>query len=88
MPLQPEEFRKRTRFIIKLGRALHECGANSERIERNLLNVTGMLGLHACFLVSPTTFTCAQRASAMRWHGPATRDAAPTSTVRNDMLSF
>ena len=59
MPLQPEEFRKRTRFIIKLGRALHECGANSERIERHLLNVTGMLGLHACFLVSPTTFTCA-----------------------------
>jgi uncharacterized membrane protein YjjP (DUF1212 family) len=59
MALDPSEFRQRTRFIVKLGRALHECGATSERIERHLENVTRMLGLHGSFLVSPTTFTCA-----------------------------
>ena len=55
----PSDFKTRTRFVIRLGRALHECGANSERIERHLGNVTEMLGLHGSFLVSPTTFTCA-----------------------------
>lgn len=51
------EFRLRTRFVIKLGRALHHCGANSVRIEKHLGSVTQMLGLHGNFLVSPTTFT-------------------------------
>ncbi|YCM43062.1 threonine/serine exporter family protein [Verrucomicrobiaceae bacterium 227] len=59
MSLPPEEFRKRTRFVIKLGRALQECGANSERIERHLTNVCSMLEVQASFLISPTTFTCA-----------------------------
>ena len=59
MPLEPSEFRQRTRFVVKLGRALHECGVTSERIERHLANVTAMLGLKGSFLVSPTTFTCA-----------------------------
>jgi uncharacterized membrane protein YjjP (DUF1212 family) len=59
MPFDPSEFRQRTRFIVKLGRALHECGSTSERIEKHLNNVTRMLGLHGSFLVSPTTFTCA-----------------------------
>ena len=59
MPLDPTEFRQRTRFIVKLGRALHDCGSTSERIERHLTNVTTMLGLKGSFLVSPTTFTCA-----------------------------
>jgi len=57
MSLSPEDYRLRTRFIIKLGRALHRCGANSVRIEEHLGNVTGMLGLSGSFLVSPTTFT-------------------------------
>jgi len=59
MPPPTDSFRQRTRFVIKLGRALHECGATSERIERHLDNVTKMLGLQGNFLVSPTTFTCA-----------------------------
>ncbi len=59
MPLDPSEFRQRTRFIVKLGRALHDCGSTSERIERHLTSVTTMLGLNGSFLISPTTFTCA-----------------------------
>ncbi|MEO5713051.1 MAG: threonine/serine exporter family protein [Luteolibacter sp.] len=59
MAMNPAEFRKRTRFVVKLGRALHECGTTSQRIERHLTNVTVMLGLHGSFLISPTTFTCA-----------------------------
>jgi uncharacterized membrane protein YjjP (DUF1212 family) len=53
------EFRRKTRFVVKLGRALHECGATSQRIERHLSNVTRMLGLNGSFLLTPTTFTCA-----------------------------
>ena len=49
----------KTRFVVKLGRALHECGTTSQRIERHLMNVTRMLGLNGSFLISPTTFTCA-----------------------------
>jgi uncharacterized membrane protein YjjP (DUF1212 family) len=59
MPIAPDEFRKRTRFVIKLGRALHGCGASSDRIEQHLINVTRMLELNGSFLLSPTTFTCA-----------------------------
>ena len=59
MPPDQSDYRQRIRFIIKLGRALHECGSTSERIEQHLGNVTQMLGFHGSFLVSPTTFTCA-----------------------------
>lgn len=54
-----EEFRRKTRFVVKLGRALHACGATSQRVERHLGNVTAMLGIHGSFLLTPTTFTCA-----------------------------
>jgi uncharacterized membrane protein YjjP (DUF1212 family) len=57
--MNPAEFRMKTRFVVKLGRALHECGTTSQRIERHLMNVTRMLGLNGGFLISPTTFTCA-----------------------------
>jgi uncharacterized membrane protein YjjP (DUF1212 family) len=57
--MDPAEFRIRTRFILKLGRALHECGTTSQRMERHLSNVTRMLGLNGSFMISPTTFTCA-----------------------------
>lgn len=57
--MAPAEFRKKIRFVVKLGRALHECGTTSQRIERHLMNVTRMLGLNGSFLITPTTFTCA-----------------------------
>jgi len=57
--MDPAEFRMKTRFVVKLGRALHECGTTSQRIERHLMNVTRMLGLNGSFMISPTTFTCA-----------------------------
>lgn len=57
--MDPVEFRIKTRFILKLGRALHECGTTSQRMERHLTNVTHMLGLNGSFMISPTTFTCA-----------------------------
>jgi len=57
--MEVSEFRMKTRFVVKLGRALHECGTSSERVERHLLNVTRMLGLNGSFRLSPTTFTCA-----------------------------
>ena len=57
--MDPSEFRSCTRFILKLGRALHECGTSSQRTERHLSNVTHLLGLNGTFMISPTTFTCA-----------------------------
>ena len=59
MNIDPSSYRQRIRFIIKLGRALHECGASSDRIESHLINTTQMLGINGSFLSSPTTFTCA-----------------------------
>ncbi|MCP5543485.1 MAG: threonine/serine exporter family protein [Akkermansiaceae bacterium] len=57
--MDPADFRRKTRFVVRLGRALHECGTTSQRTERHLMNVTRMLGLNGSFLISPTTFTCA-----------------------------
>ena len=57
--MEPAELRRKIRFIVKLGRALHECGTTSQRIELHLTDITRMLGLNGSFLVSPTTFTCA-----------------------------
>lgn len=57
--MTPAEFRAKTRFVVKLGRALHECGTTSQRTEAHLTNVTRMLGLNGSFLISPTTFNCA-----------------------------
>jgi len=53
------DYRVRIRFVVRLGRALHECGATSQRIERHLTNVTAMLGMNGSFMISPTLFTCA-----------------------------
>lgn len=58
VPADPEDFRMKTRFVVKLGRALHECGATSQRIERHLTNVTRMLGLNGSFMFTPTSLTC------------------------------
>lgn len=44
--------------MITLGKALHECGATSQRIELHLCNVCDVLEIHGNFLISPTTFTC------------------------------
>lgn len=44
-------------FIIKLGLALHKCGATSYRIESHLLNLAKFWNIEASFLVTPTAFT-------------------------------
>lgn len=56
--MEVSEYQKRTRFIITLGKALHHCGAASQRIEKHLGNVAAMLDLHGHFLFTPTGFTC------------------------------
>ncbi|SHO23551.1 Putative membrane protein [Moritella viscosa] len=44
-------------FIIKLGLALHRCGATSYRIENHLTNLAKFWHIEASFLVTPTAFT-------------------------------
>lgn len=56
--MEQAEYQKRMRFVIELGRALHQCGASSQRIETHLTNVTQMLAMQGQFLFSPTGFTC------------------------------
>ncbi len=51
------EYRERIQFVSKLGLSLHQCGATSQRIERHLLNMCAILGIHGAFLYSPTSFT-------------------------------
>lgn len=63
MPPDPNDYRRKAHFIVKLGIALHECGGTSQRVERHLLNVTRQLGFHGSFLISPTTFTSTRTSS-------------------------
>lgn len=54
---QDLEFKEKRLFIIKLGKALHKFGTPAYRLEAHLLNVSKLLNLHACFLVTPTSLT-------------------------------
>jgi len=54
---QDLEFKEKRRFIIKLGKALHKFGTPAYRLEAHLLSVSKLLGLHACFLATPTSLT-------------------------------
>lgn len=56
--MEQPEYQKRMHFVIELGRALHQCGASSHRIEMHLGNVSRMLGMEGQFLFNPTGFTC------------------------------
>ena len=56
--MEKPEYQKRMHFVIELGRALHQCGASSHRIEMHLGNVSRMLDMQGQFLFSPTGFTC------------------------------
>ena len=53
------EYKKRTRFVIQLGNALHGCGASSQRVEKHLGNVTRMLDMNGHFMFTPTGLTSA-----------------------------
>ncbi|MCJ8349950.1 threonine/serine exporter family protein [Moritella sp.] len=55
MPTQTHKLQ--INFIIKLGLALHRCGATSYRIENHLLNLAKFWNIEASFLVTPTAFT-------------------------------
>jgi len=55
--LQSEEFKQKRRFIIDLGKALHQFGTNSFRSEAHLQNVANFLGIKASFIITPTALT-------------------------------
>jgi uncharacterized membrane protein YjjP (DUF1212 family) len=49
------ELNRVRRFIIKLGKALHEYGTPAHRLETILIDTTHQLGLEGNFLVTPTS---------------------------------
>ena len=51
------EYKERARFVSKLGIRLHKCGATSHRIEKHLLRLCELLGIHGTFCYTPTCFT-------------------------------
>jgi len=53
---QGSQSKEKRRFIIKLGKALHKFGTPAYRLEAHLLNVASSLGLHASFIIAPTSF--------------------------------
>ena len=55
--MDESEYKKRTRFVIQLGNALHGCGASSQRVEKHLGNVTRMLEMNGHFMFTPTGLT-------------------------------
>lgn len=52
-----KEYRKRARFVSKMGMSLHKCGATSSRIELHLVRLCGLLDINGAFLYAPTNFT-------------------------------
>ncbi len=55
--MQNKIYKLKTNFIIKLGLALHQCGASSYRIESHLKNLSRFWQINANFLITPTAFT-------------------------------
>ncbi|MBV7315647.1 threonine/serine exporter ThrE family protein [Shewanella sp. NIFS-20-20] len=55
--MEPIEFALKRRFIIKLGKALHQYGTPAYRLETHLRRVSAHLGLDGYFLITPTTMT-------------------------------
>jgi len=55
--LQSNEFKQKRRFIIDLGKALHQFGTNSFRSEAHLQSVANFLGVKASFIITPTALT-------------------------------
>ncbi|MEW6992367.1 threonine/serine exporter ThrE family protein [Colwelliaceae bacterium 6441] len=52
-----EDFIEKRRFIIRLGKALHKFGTPAYRMEAHLQDVASFLGLHANFIITPTSLT-------------------------------
>ena len=50
------------RFIIELGKTMHEYGALSHQLENRLAEVTALLGLHGEFALAPTSMSFVFRA--------------------------
>lgn len=50
-------FIEKQRFIINLGKALHQFGTPAYRLESHLQNVSELLGLRGSFLIMPTGLT-------------------------------
>jgi uncharacterized membrane protein YjjP (DUF1212 family) len=53
--LNTQEFIQIRRFIVKLGKMLHKYGTPAFRLEAYLLEVSSHLGVHASFIVTPTS---------------------------------
>lgn len=51
----PDDIKRTRRFIIRLGKTMHEYGTTSYRLENLLIETTHLLGLNGTFLISPTT---------------------------------
>ena len=64
----PEPVDPAIRFIMALGRALHEAGAPSDRLEDRLGKVASQLGLETEFFSTPTSLL-----SSMAWPGQEPR---------------
>ncbi len=56
-PLSAREQRRIERFVVLLGKTMHEYGTPSHRLERILISTIRQLGMDGDFLSSPTTLT-------------------------------
>jgi uncharacterized membrane protein YjjP (DUF1212 family) len=50
-------FADKQTFLVNLGKALHQFGTPSHRLESHLTNVSEFLGLQGSFIIMPTTLT-------------------------------
>ena len=55
--MDKQEITQVRRFVIKLGKTMHEYGTPTHRLERILVKTTELLGLKGSFVVSPTSMS-------------------------------
>ncbi len=55
--LEKEDIVRIRKFVIRLGKTMHEYGTPSHRLERLLVDTTELLGLKGAFLISPTAMS-------------------------------
>lgn len=56
-PLEKDDIVRIRRFVIRLGKTMHEYGTPAHRLERLLVDTTELLGMKGAFLASPTSMS-------------------------------
>lgn len=55
--MHTEEFKLKRKFIVRIGKMLHQFGTPAYRLESHLMSLANALNLRSSFIISPTSMT-------------------------------